>query len=330
MSVTTQAESLVKDVSMGNVPPEVKRGLNLLNPLNLLDYFHDFKSGLKLANPGSYEEIHSETKGVFPTNLLVDGGQFEFIKTLSPNLQVCNAFSLGSAQTPPSYNFIGVAANEDSFFQATADNSLRFTARLHHTFGRGLTFKGVLQTGVNEAQSAVTLEANYAGPDNTLNVKTLNPSVSTGTGILAASYLQSITKNLALGSEVVVQRPSPEMEDSAMSYVVKYATPQSTFVAQLHDKSVLEASYFRKISDTAEFAANLQAVAAPGNRDAICTLGAKFEFKQATMRTQIDTTGRVATFLEERIAPPLTLLLSADLDHFKGQSRFGLGVRFSI
>ncbi|KAI0243691.1 translocase of outer mitochondrial membrane [Massospora cicadina] len=259
MAYTTQAENLVKDVSLNNVPQEVKSSLNLLNPLNLLDRFHDFKAGLKLVNPGSYEEIHSDTKGVFPTNLL-----------------------------------------------------------------------GVLQTGINEAQSAVTLEGNYAGPDNTFNIKTLNPSVSTGTGILAASYLQSITKNLALGSEVAVQRPSPEMEDSAMSYVIKYATPQSTFVAQLHDKSVLEASYFRKVSDTAEFAANLQAVAAPGNRDAICTLGAKFEFKQATMRTQIDTTGRVATLLEERIVPPLTLLLSADLDHFKGQSRFGLGVRISI
>ncbi|KAJ9081316.1 translocase of outer mitochondrial membrane [Entomophthora muscae] len=330
MASTSFSESLAKEIPLADVSQQEKGSLSNYNPLRLLDSLHSFKAGLGLANPGTYEEVHRDTKNVFPANLLIDGGQFEFIKMLSPNFQISNAFSLGSAQTPSSYNFIGVAADEDSFFQATTDSEFNLNGRLHHTFGRGLTAKGVLQTGLNVAQSVYTLEGDYAGPDNAINIKTVNPSPSTGTGILVASYLQSITKNFALGSEVVVQRPSPEMEDSVMSYVAKYATPQSTFVAQVHDQGVLETSYFHKVSDTAEFAANLQIVAAPGKRDAICTLGAKFEFKQATMRTQIDTTGRVATLLEERIAPPLALLLSADLDHFKGQSRFGLGVRFSI
>ncbi|KAI9293259.1 hypothetical protein K502DRAFT_325417 [Neoconidiobolus thromboides FSU 785] len=326
--------------SLGSLPKELNPIVNeairpktfwdSINPLNALEKLNAFKSNLNLPNPGVYEELHREVKNVLPSNFLIEGGSFEFIKAFSNHLQVNNSFTLGSSQMPSSYNFIGVYSDENVFAQTSVDNEYNFSGRLHYILGNGLKAKAFLQTGLNVQQSMLQLESDYAGPDNALNIKAINPSVSDSTGIFLVSYLQSITKNLALGSEALFQRTSKEMEDSSLSFTAKYATPESILTAQVMDQGMLQASYFHKVSEMAETGVDLQIIAAQGKRDAICTLGTKFEFSAATMRTSIDTTGKVSTVLEEHIVPPLSLTLSAELDHLKGASKFGFGVRFQI
>ena len=58
-----------------------------------------------LPNPGLFEQLHKETRGVFVTNFLFDGAKFDFAKFLSPNFQVSHSFALGSQVAPPSYHF---------------------------------------------------------------------------------------------------------------------------------------------------------------------------------------------------------------------------------
>jgi mitochondrial import receptor subunit TOM40 len=173
------------------------------------------------------------------------------------------------------------------------------------------------------------LEGEYVASDCTLNAKVINPGVTDNTGIALCSILQSVTPNLALGAEAIFQRPTTEIEESSISYVAKYATPKSVLTANFQQPGLVQASYFHKVNDMAEFGVELQALVAQGKRDAACTLGAKFDFVKSTFRTQIDTTGRVSAVLEERLAPSLTLTLSGDLDHLKGQSKFGIGLQIN-
>ena len=54
------------------------------------------------------------------------------------------------------------------------------------------------------------------------------------TGIMTASYLQSLTKHFAVGAEVVGQRMSPkEPIETGFNVGAKYATPKSTITANL-------------------------------------------------------------------------------------------------
>jgi len=66
-----------------------------------------------------------------------------------------------------------------------------------------------------------------------------------------------------------------------------------------------------------EVAADLQVIAAPTRRDAIATLGAKYDLRMSTFRAQVDSTGKVSALLEQRFAPTLSFLLSGEIDHSK-------------
>lgn len=62
MASTTIPESLKTELPVPEVSQEKINFFDKYNPMQLLDRLHGFKEGLGLANPGTYEEIHRETK----------------------------------------------------------------------------------------------------------------------------------------------------------------------------------------------------------------------------------------------------------------------------
>lgn len=159
-------------------------------------------------------------------------------------------------------------------------------------------------------------EADYQGDDYSVNLKAVNPWVE-GTGVFIASYLQSITKGLSMGVECILQRPTVDIEQSQLAMVARYKEKDSTSTVHIQGLGVMQASYFHRVNEKVEVGAEVQMVASEARREAQCTLGAKFDFHQATIRAQADTTGRVSMFLEEKIFPGFTVNISGDLDHFK-------------
>lgn len=165
----------------------------------------------------------------------------------------------------------------------------------------------------------VQLEHDYQGQDYSANLKAINPSPTDLTGIYIGNYLQSLTKSLALGFETLYQRPTPDMEDITTSYLLKYAGKKNDWIAtaQVQPAGILQATYWQKLSEKVEVAADLQVIAAPARRDAIATLGAKYDLRMATFRAQVDSSGKVSALLEQRFAPTLSFLVSGEIDHFK-------------
>jgi len=165
----------------------------------------------------------------------------------------------------------------------------------------------------------IQLEHDYHGQDFTANVKAVNPSPANLTGIYIGSYLQSITKNLAIGFETLYQRPTPQNGEFATSYLAKLTSSDKNWIAtgQLQPSGILQATYWQKLSEKVEVAADLQVLSAPTRRDAIATLGAKYDFRAATFRAQIDSTGKVSALLEQRFIPAFAFLVSGEIDHFK-------------
>jgi mitochondrial import receptor subunit TOM40 len=171
-------------------------------------------------------------------------------------------------------------------------------------------------------------ELDYLGSDYSLNTKVINPDVAAQTGIMTASYLQSLTKHFAVGAEVVGQRMNREEPiETGFSVGAKYATSKSTITANLQQLAALQVSYFQKVSPNVELGSELQLLMVGGNRsDALCTVAAKFDYKQALVRTQVDSAGKVGLLYEEKIYPGFSLLLAGEIDHAKATSRFGLGI----
>ena len=165
----------------------------------------------------------------------------------------------------------------------------------------------------------IQLEHDYQGLDYSVNAKAINPSPTDGTGIYVSTYLQSITQKLALGVESVYQHQSAQLTDFSMSYLAKYTGANKDWIAtaSVQPAGILQATYWHKLSEKVEAAADLQLIAAPGRRDAIATLGAKYDLRMSTFRAQLDSTGKVSALLEQRFAPTFAFTVAGEIDHFK-------------
>jgi mitochondrial import receptor subunit TOM40 len=91
----------------------------------------------------------------------------------------------------------------------------------------------------------IQLEHDYSGLVYTLKSKAINPSVLDGFSIYAGSYLQSVTKNLALGIETLYQRAAHDQTKMSSSYLAKLTGSDGKWIAtaQFQPIGVLQTTY---------------------------------------------------------------------------------------
>lgn len=164
----------------------------------------------------------------------------------------------------------------------------------------------------------VQLEQDCTGADYSVNLKAINPSPVDGTGLFFGSYLQSLSRNIALGVESLWQR-TPDGEDLTASYILKYSSTKQDWIAtaNIQPQGMINATYWHKLSEKLDVAAELQLLATPQKRDAVATISAKWELRMAAFRAQLDSTGKVSALLEQRFAPSFAFLVAGEIDHFK-------------
>ena len=174
----------------------------------------------------------------------------------------------------------------------------------------------------------VSLENDYTGSDFSASLKAVNPSVLDGgiTGMIMASYLQAVTPKLSLGIDAFWSRPAsaypPELN---VSYAARYKAADWMACGQIiPDRGVLEASYWRRLTEKVETGINCNLAFAgigPGGpmagpqKEGQVTIGAKYDFRTTSFRAQIDNKGTVGCLLEKMIAPPIRITFSGEIDH---------------
>jgi mitochondrial import receptor subunit TOM40 len=247
---------------------------------------------------------------------LFDGARADIAKMLSPNFQVTHTFSAGSAMLPASYMFNAVYMDDELFLQGTLEMDGSIQGRVHRMLSKALTLKCNTQLTSKQELCMFQGEIDYQGDDYSLNFKAINPWIE-GTGVIVGGYLQSVTERLALGVECIIQRPTIHHEQTQLSLIGRYKEDNSITTVHMQGPASGIASYWHRVNEKVEVGAELQLTATASRREALCTLGAKFDFHQATLRTQADTSGRVSILLEEKLFPGFTFMVAGDLDHMK-------------
>ncbi|KAF8238656.1 hypothetical protein L208DRAFT_1165629, partial [Tricholoma matsutake] len=304
---------------------------NPLSPFtDAYDRFARWRADLGLPHPGTVENLQKEVKATHLSNYIFDGARADLTKSLSANplFQVTHSFALGSQTLPSSYNFGAIFANQKIFLQGGVDHDANVNARFNYGWTLNHVTKAQAQFSSQATQNMVQLEHDYQGQDFSINAKAVNPWPTDLTGIFVGSYLQSLTKNIALGLETLYQRPAPDLSEFTTSYLAKYTSNNNNWIAtaQFQTAGILQATYWQKLSEKVDVAADLQLIAAPARRDAIATLGAKYDLRLATFRAQVDSTGKVSALLEQRFTPAFAFLVSGEIDHFKNAAKVGVGV----
>ncbi|KAG8813976.1 translocase of outer mitochondrial membrane [Serendipita sp. 401] len=300
------------------------------NPaVNLYNRFWSWRKTLELPNPGNAENLTKEVKSTHLTNFMFDGLRVDYAKAFShnPAFQITHGLTLASQTQEPSYNFSSLFISEKTFMQGSLDHEGSLSGRFTQQWSTADTTKGQMQLGSSADRSALQVEHDHAGLDFNVNMKAINPSIVDGSGVYIGSYLQSLTKNLALGFETVMQR-GPDGQDLGTTYLAKYTGDAKDWIAtaQVQPIGLLQTSYWQKLSPQVEVAADLQLIAAPMKRDAVATVGAKWDLRMSSFKAQVDSTGKVSALLEQRLAPNFALLFSGEIDHFKNTSKVGVGV----
>lgn len=210
--------------------------------------------------------------------------------------------------------------------QGNIDNDFALSGRFNYRWTDGLVSKASVQLA-GPGQAMLSLENDYTGDDFSASIKTMNPSIFDGglTGIFIGSYLQSVTPSLALGLEGMWQRAAVNMgPEVALSYAARYKGQDWIAAAQLLAQGGLQASYWKRLTDKVEAGidVNLQfaGLGMGGGAEGVTTIGTKYDFRQSSFRAQLDSNGRVAALLEQRVAQAVQVTFYGELDHAKVRS----------
>ena len=298
-----------------------------------------------LTNPGTIENLNKEVaRDVFLGQYFFTGLRADLNKAFSmmPAFQTSHTLSIGS-NVLPAYAFSALYATDDYFLQGNIDNDLSFSGRINYGWDKSNISKVTLQLAHGQP-SMIQLEQDYQANDCSINVKTLNPNFLSGnefSGVVVGSILQSLSSKLAVGLETMYSKQPLAPPDTAVSYVARYNAGNWIASAQLQAQGALIASFWRKVTDKVEagletqVAATMKQVADPlmgvGFEPVIegqTTIGAKYEYRTAVFRGQLDSKGKISAFLEKRIMPTVSILFSGEIDQFKNTSRLGLGLQF--
>ena len=234
-------------------------------------------------NPGPMEELHRKCKGmssyliwynlilwfslfffhclfklfsedIFP--MPFDGAKVMLNKALSNHFQVSHNIVIGSAITPPGYRFgatyIGTKQLSLSeaypIFFGEIDPSGNLNSRFIHFIGNRLK----LQVGAqihNSKCVASQFNTDYLGPNYTASLVLGNLDPVNNSGVAVASYLQNVTNNLSLGSELVLQYNSPAV-NSVLSVSGRYTSPSNYIVSGTLNNSGVQLCYYEKKNET--------------------------------------------------------------------------------
>ncbi|GAA94426.1 uncharacterized protein L969DRAFT_609063 [Mixia osmundae IAM 14324] len=324
-----------------------RKGLNPFaasTPLGAMYHkFESWRAQLDLPPPGSIENLGRETKNVMASSHCFEGARADLAKAigLSPPFQITHSFTLGgptasSAMDPAagkggSYQFSSFYAPQDLLLQGNIDQEGAVSGRANYSISPSDILKLQLQLSPNKAHNTVQLEHDRQSGDYALNFKAYNASLADATGIYTASYLQSISQSVALGAEVVWQRPQgADIEEAGINYYARLAGKNRSWLgsAFLINGSILNATYYQKINDKVDLGAELTIVPhpIPAQRQSSAALGVRYEFRAASVRAQLDSKGKVSMYLDQRITPAFGFLVSGEIDHVKNSSKWGIGV----
>ncbi|CAH6718910.1 mitochondrial import receptor subunit Tom40p [[Candida] jaroonii] len=326
-------------------PPKSNPFFQYLN--DVYTTISEHRSNLNLENPGTIENLNKEvSRDVFLNQYFFTGLKADLSKvfSMSPAFQTSHSLSMGSQVLPP-YAFGAVYFGDKIFMQGNIDNDLSFSGRANYGWDKNNVSKLTLQL-VNNQPAMVQLEQDYQSSDFSVNFKTLNPSILNNefTGVAVASLLQSLTRKLSVGIETTYSKqPNSPVPESAISYYTRYNNGNWIFSSQLLAQGALVASFWRKVSERVEAGIETQITASvkpitdnlmgtPIGFEPVIegetTLGAKYEYRQSVFRGQIDSKGKVGVFMEKRVLPTVSILFSGEIDHFKQNSRLGVGLQF--
>lgn len=273
-------------------------------------------------NPGKFEDLSRESRGILSTHELFEGMKCEFARGVNRNFNIMHSINMGSQSDPSSYAFTTTYGDDETgtILVGRVDTEGGKVARFHRNFGRtGLRLNVQEST---EGSSGIA-EVEYKGRDFTAEAK------GATNGFLGLSYTQNVSPNMVAGAECFYY---PTQAVSFLSLAGRWLRNggRSIWNASLSSMGQGSVSYTTKPTDYLSFSSELQAQLT-NKLNTQFTVGTEYRVLHgAIMRATVNSNGRVTSLYEESVLPMLRVSLSMELDHPKEQYRFGFGLQCQL
>lgn len=268
-----------------------------------------------IPNPGAYDEINQEATLVLRPNL-VDGLSFNFNAPLSESFMMGSTVEMGGKTNSGQFAFnANYITNRLVMLSRTSPENGRVNGRIFLNVTPAMTAKLIADVGPEPESSRLSCDIDYRGLQSSSQLKFASGR------IIALNHIHSITPRFSIGGEVLVQARTGF---TAMTMAFRHSDASRIASLSIGNFGPVIASYVRKVNPKVSFAAEL--FVDSRTKESHLTAGYKFDLTTATIAGHVDTSGRVAAMLEERINPALSLTLSGELDHVKDNHNFGFGI----
>lgn len=269
-----------------------------------------------LPNPGKLEEVQKEAKAILSLDLF-DGARFEINKGLNQNFAVTHNVSMGSSVVPPSYEFGANVGDEKMLLASRIDHNGRLTGRYQHQLTPSLALRSMASVSPEHSQDSLQLDLDIKGQSSMTGLRYMSG------GVTMATYMQSISPYLALGSEFFYHHGRCI---TGLHGALKYGSASSdrVFAAKAGSFGNVELTYAHKVNEKVAFATEMQYY-----HGQMCSfgVGAEFRLRQATYKGLVTSDCTVCATLEEKVVPGIAnFILSGQINHKKKDYKFGFGL----
>ncbi|BFZ25562.1 hypothetical protein BsWGS_28602 [Bradybaena similaris] len=265
-----------------------------------------------------------------------DGARFVISKGLSSHFQCSHTFAMGT-NAPYLYRFgttyIGMkhVSPTEAFpvLLGDIDTCGNVNAHFMHALTDRVRMKLLTQFQPTRCINN-QLSCDYRGGDYTLAFTAGNIDPANLTGMLIGHYLQSITRSLALGAEIMYQRGShiPEGSVGVMSLAGRWAGQKWQLSANISPMTGnLHACTWKKLHECLQLGLELDTNVNTSVSTATMACQLDIPVADVTFRGQMDNKWFVSAVLEKKLAAlPVTLTFSGCVSCVKDYYRFGVGV----
>jgi mitochondrial import receptor subunit TOM40 len=256
-----------------------------------------------------------------------EGLRFDFTRPLNQNFAICHSMFAGNVEVPTNnaqvikmpmgtYEFgANLVSNRGNMMVGRILTDGRMTGRIKYDLTDRIGAKLQLQMAPEKGMSQGMCDVEFKGSD-------WNGQLKLGSNeFYGINYLQSVTPRLALGGEAFWLG---QQRKSGAGFAGRFTGEEFVATAQLATTGLVSFTYVQRISEkvslASDFMWNWNA------REATASFGYDYMLRQCRLRGRIDSEGKVAALLEERLNQGVNFLLSGEIDHWKKDYKFGFGL----
>ena len=258
---------------------------------------------------------------------LFEGLRFDLTKPLNHNFALSHSIFMGNVDVPTAnaqivkmpiatYEFgANLVTNRGNLALGRITSDGRLSGRVKYDLTEWASLKSQFQLASEKGMSQGMFDVDMKGVD-------WNAQLKYGTSqFYGANYFQSIHPNIAVGGEVFYLA---EQRRSGLGLAARYASEKSIATVQVANTGLVSLTYLQRVSDKVSLASDFMWNS--NSREANASFGYDYLLRQCRLRGRVDTEGKVAAYLEERVNVGVNFLLSAEIDYLKRDYKFGFGM----